>query len=46
MNRTEFLLQMDEILGLKPGTLKGRKTGRTPELGFDVAGQPHRFGRE
>ena len=23
MNRTEFLLQMDEILGLKPGTLKG-----------------------
>ena len=23
MNRIDFLLQMDEILGLKPGTLKG-----------------------
>lgn len=23
MNRQEFLVQMDEILGLKPGTLRG-----------------------
>lgn len=23
MNRQEFLMQMDEILGLKPGTLRG-----------------------
>jgi acyl carrier protein len=25
MNRDEFLLQMDEILGLKPGTLRGNE---------------------